>query len=122
MPVGTLGSVKGVSPVELRRLGAAIVLGNTYHLMLRPGPEIVRQLGGLHRFSAWDGPMLTDSGGFQVFSLARLGRVDDDGVSFRSHIDGSPLRLTPERAIEVQETLSSDILMAFDQPPSPDAD
>jgi queuine tRNA-ribosyltransferase len=121
MPVGTLGSVKGVSPAELRRLGASIILGNTYHLMLRPGAELVKQLGGLHRFSAWDGPILTDSGGFQVFSLARLGRVDDDGVSFRSHIDGSALRITPERAVEAQEMLGSDILMAFDQPPPPDA-
>jgi queuine tRNA-ribosyltransferase len=122
MPVGTLGSVKGVSPAELHRLGASIILANTYHLLLRPGPEIVQQLGGLHRFSAWDGPILTDSGGFQVFSLGHLRRVDDDGVSFRSHIDGSALRMTPESAIEVQETLGSDILMAFDEPPPSESD
>ena len=121
MPVGTLGSVKGVAPQELRELGARIILGNAYHLMLRPGAELVAELGGLHRFSAWDGPILTDSGGFQVFSLGRLRSVDDDGVSFRSHIDGSLLRVTPERAVEVQELLGSDILMAFDEPPPADA-
>ena len=121
MPVGTLGSVKGVAPHELRELGARIILGNAYHLMLRPGAELVAELGGLHRFSGWDGPILTDSGGFQVFSLGRLRRVDDDGVSFRSHIDGSLWRVTPERAVEVQELLGSDILMAFDEPPPPDA-
>jgi queuine tRNA-ribosyltransferase len=122
MPVGTVGSVKGVSPDELRRLGAGVILGNTYHLMLRPGEGLIRDLGGLHRFCRWDGPILTDSGGFQVFSLGHLRNVDDDGVSFRSHIDGSPIRLTPERAVGVQEALGSDILMAFDEPPPPDSD
>jgi queuine tRNA-ribosyltransferase len=122
MPVGTLGSVKGVAPRELHALGARIILGNAYHLMLRPGAELVADLGGLHRFSGWDGPILTDSGGFQVFSLGRLRTLDDDGVSFRSHIDGSLWRVTPERAVQVQELLGSDILMAFDEPPPPEAD
>lgn len=122
MPVGTLGSVKAVSPGELRALGAGIILGNAYHLMLRPGDELIRDLGGLHRFCGWDGPILTDSGGYQVFSLGRLRAIDDDGVSFRSHIDGSLWRVTPERAVQVQERLGSDILMAFDEPPPPEAD
>jgi queuine tRNA-ribosyltransferase len=122
MPVGTLGSVKGIAPTELRRLGARIILGNTYHLLLRPGVDIVQELGGLHRFTRWDGPILTDSGGFQVFSLGHLRSVDDHGVVFRSHIDGSALRMTPESAIAAQEALGSDIIMAFDEPPGPDGD
>ena len=122
MPVGTLASVKGVSPAELRELGAQIILGNAYHLMLRPGAELIAELGGLHRFSGWDGPILTDSGGFQVFSLGHLRSVEDDGVTFRSHIDGSLWRMTPERSVEIQELLGSDIIMAFDEPPPPDAD
>ena len=115
MPVGTQATVKSLTPGDLREAGAQIILANTYHLSLRPGHERIARLGGLHRFMGWDGPILTDSGGFQVFSLAHLGRVDDDGVTFASHLDGSPQRLTPERAIEIQEALGSDIAMAFDQ-------
>jgi tRNA-guanine transglycosylase len=147
--VGTAGSVKGVTPAELRGLSAKVLLANTYHLYLRPGAETVRDLGGLHRFMAWDGPILTDSGGFQVFSLgfglehgvgkqigmfpgedapsprrqrgqaARLVRVDEDGATFTSHIDGSRQRLTPESSIAVQEALGADIVLAFDEPTSP---
>ncbi len=115
MPVGTQATVKSLTPSDLRTAGAQIILGNTYHLSLRPGAERVAGLGGLHRFMAWDGPILTDSGGFQVFSLADLRRVDDDGVTFASHLDGSLQRLTPERSVEIQELLGSDIAMAFDQ-------
>ncbi|MDQ2854268.1 MAG: tRNA guanosine(34) transglycosylase Tgt [Chloroflexota bacterium] len=115
MPVGTQATVKSLSPADLRAAGAQIILANTYHLSLRPGHERIARLGGLHRFMAWDGPILTDSGGFQVFSLAHLRRVDDDGVTFASHLDGSRQRLTPERAIEIQEALGSDIAMALDQ-------
>ncbi|HEX6129011.1 MAG TPA: tRNA guanosine(34) transglycosylase Tgt, partial [Candidatus Limnocylindria bacterium] len=115
MPVGTQATVKSLTPGDLRAAGTQIILGNTYHLSLRPGHERIAQLGGLHRFMGWDGPILTDSGGFQVFSLAHLGRVDDDGVTFASHLDGSVQRLTPERAIEIQEALGSDVAMAFDQ-------
>ena len=115
MPVGTQATVKSLSPADLRAAGAQIILANTYHLSLRPGHERIARLGGLHRFMAWDGPILTDSGGFQVFSLAHLRRVDDDGVTFASHLDGSPQRLTPERAVEIQEALGSDIAMALDQ-------
>ena len=114
-PVGTQATVKAVSPHELRELGANLVLANTYHLYLRPGSDLIARLGGLHRFMAWDGPILTDSGGFQVFSLARLRRVDDDGVTFRSHVDGSEHRFTPEKAIAIQEQLGADIIMAFDE-------
>ena len=98
MPVGTAGTVKAVTPQELRACGAQIVLSNTYHLFLRPGHEVVRELGGLHRFMSWDGPILTDSGGFQVFSMSDLARLDDEGVEFRSHIDGSIQLLTPEKS------------------------
>ncbi len=115
MPVGTQATVKSLTPGDLLAAGAQIILANTYHLSLRPGHDRIARLGGLHRFMGWDGPILTDSGGFQVFSLAHLGRVDDDGVTFASHLDGSPQRLTPERAIEIQEALGSDIAMAFDQ-------
>jgi queuine tRNA-ribosyltransferase len=147
--VGTAGSVKGVTPEELRDVGAAVLLANTYHLFLRPGAEVVRELGGLHRFMGWNGPIVTDSGGFQVFSLGsgrehgvgkqigmfpdettstgrrprgqtgRLVRVDEDGATFTSHIDGSQQRLTPEISIEVQEALGADIILAFDEPTSP---
>lgn len=148
--VGTAGSVKGVTPAELAELGASVLLANTYHLFLRPGHETVRELGGLHRFMAWDGPIVTDSGGFQVFSLGfgkehgvgkqigmfpgateaevpprrgaqapRLVRVDEDGATFTSHIDGSRQRLTPELSIEIQEALGADIILAFDEPTSP---
>jgi queuine tRNA-ribosyltransferase len=115
MPVGTQATVKALTPGDLRAAGVQVILANTYHLSLRPGHERIARLGGLHRFMGWDGPILTDSGGFQVFSLAHLGRVDDDGVTFASHLDGSPQRLTPERAVEIQEALGSDIAMAFDQ-------
>jgi len=114
MPVGTQGTVKALSPADLKSAGAAIVLANTYHLHVRPGEEVVAQLGGLHRFMAWDRPLLTDSGGFQVFSLAGFRRVDDDGVEFQSHVDGGRRTLTPERATEIQWTLGADIAMAFD--------
>jgi queuine tRNA-ribosyltransferase len=115
MPVGTQATVKSLTPTDLWTAGTQIILANTYHLSLRPGHARIAVLGGLHRFMAWDGPILTDSGGFQVFSLAHLGRVDEDGVTFASHLDGSPHRLTPERAVEIQEALGSDIAMAFDQ-------
>ena len=114
-PVGTQATVKTVSPRELRELEATLILANTYHLYLRPGNDRIARLGGLHRFMAWDGPILTDSGGFQVFSLSSLRRVDDDGVTFRSHIDGSQHRFTPEKAIAIQEQLGADIIMAFDE-------
>ncbi len=115
MPVGTQATVKTMYPEQVRALGADIVLANTYHLMLRPGAERVARLGGLHEFMRWPHPILTDSGGFQVMSLARLRKVDADGVSFRSHIDGSEHRLTPERSIEIQRLLDSDIVMQLDE-------
>jgi queuine tRNA-ribosyltransferase len=115
MPVGTRGSVKSLSPDDLREAGAQIVLGNTFHLLVRPGPELIRELGGLHRFMAWDGPILTDSGGFQVFSLARLRTLTEDGVEFRAPSDGSLHRLTPERAIEVQHALGADVIHPLDE-------
>jgi queuine tRNA-ribosyltransferase len=115
MPVGTQATVKALTPSDLRAAGAEIILANTYHLNLRPTAERIARLGGLHRFMSWDGPILTDSGGFQVFSLAMLRRVDDDGVTFRSHIDGSEHRLTPERAMEIQALLGSDVAMVLDQ-------
>jgi len=115
MPVGTQATVKSLTPGDLRAAGAQMILGNTYHLNLRPTAERIARLGGLHRFMGWDGPILTDSGGFQVFSLAGLRRVDDGGVTFTSHLDGSTHRLTPERAMEIQALLGSDVAMAFDQ-------
>ena len=115
MPVGTQATVKALTPGDLRAAGAQMILGNTYHLNLRPTAERIARLGGLHRFMGWDGPILTDSGGFQVFSLADLRRVDDDGATFTSHLDGSTHRLTPERAMEIQALLGSDVAMAFDQ-------
>lgn len=117
MPVGTLGAVKHVSPDELGGIGASMVLANTYHLFLRPGHDLVRELGGLHAFMRWDGPTLTDSGGFQVFSLSGIRRVDDDGVEFQSHIDGSRHRFTPESVMEIERTLGADVIMAFDECP-----
>jgi queuine tRNA-ribosyltransferase len=117
MPVGTAGSVKGLTPDQLREAGVRMVLANTYHLALRPGAEIIADLGGLHRFIGWDGPMLTDSGGFQVFSLAKLTRLDDEQVVFRSHIDGNLLELSPERAIRIQEQLGADCIMCLDECP-----
>ena len=119
MPVGTNATVKALHPDDLREVGASIILANTYHLYLRPGHERIERLGGLHRFMAWDGPILTDSGGFQVVSLGDLRVVDDDGVTFRSHLDGSTHRFTPELAIRVQEALGSDVAVAFDQPVYP---
>jgi queuine tRNA-ribosyltransferase len=117
MPVGTQGSIKGVLPDHVAASGAQIILANTYHLMLRPGEKVVAQLGDLHRFMAWPGPILTDSGGFQVFSLADLNTIDDSGVTFKSHIDGSVHHLTPARSIRVQNDLGADIIMAFDECP-----
>ena len=118
-PVGTHATVKAVEPRELRELGATLVLANTYHLHLRPGDELIAELGGLHRFMAWDGPILTDSGGFQVFSLGELRSLDSDGATFRSHLDGSLYRFTPETSIRIQHNLGADIIMAFDECPVP---
>src|SRR5690606_5907354 len=120
MPVGTQGTVKGMTPEELEELGAEIILSNTYHLYLRPGPDVVREAGGLHRFTGWRRPILTDSGGFQVFSLAALRRIERHGVWFRSHLDGSSHFIGPRESIAIQEALGSDIAMAFDEcPPYP---
>ncbi|MEJ0058935.1 MAG: tRNA guanosine(34) transglycosylase Tgt [Terricaulis sp.] len=119
MPVGTAGTVKGLLVDQVRSAGSDIILGNTYHLMLRPGGERVARLGGLHHFMRWDGPILTDSGGYQVMSLSQLRKLDENGVTFRSHIDGSEHRLTPERAIEIQaDQLGSDIVMQLDECPA----
>ena len=115
MPVATQGTVKSLTPADLTAAGAQIVLANTYHLLLRPGPELVRDLGGLHRFMGWDGPILTDSGGFQVFSLAKLRRIAEDGVEFRSHVDGSLRTLTPESVVAVQHALGVDVLHPLDE-------
>ncbi len=115
MPVGTQATVKGVKPEELKDIGAQIILSNTYHLYLRPGHEIVKRAGGLHKFMNWDKPILTDSGGFQVFSLSSLRKVTDDGVEFRSHLNGAKHFITPEKDMEIQEALGADIIMAFDQ-------
>ncbi len=114
MPVGTLATVKALDPDELRTMHAQIILANAYHLHLRPGDDLVRRLGGVHRFSAWDGPILTDSGGFQVFSLAALNAVTEDGVSFKSHIDGSARHFTPESVMQIETNLGADIVMQFD--------
>ena len=120
MPVGTRGSVKGVWPHQLRELGAQKILANTYHLALRPGEAVVKELGGLHQFMNWDGPILTDSGGFQVFSLAELRELNDDHVVFKSHVDGSLLALSPERAMQIQEDLGADVIMCLDECPPAD--
>lgn len=117
MPVGTQATVKGLTPQHLEELGARIVLSNTYHLALRPGDELIAELGGLHRFMSWKGPILTDSGGFQVYSLALSRRIDDRAAVFRSHIDGQLLELSPERAVAIQENLGSDIAMCLDECP-----
>jgi queuine tRNA-ribosyltransferase len=114
-PVGTQATVKTLTPAQLQELGATLVLSNTYHLYLRPGDDVVAGLGGLQRFMRWSHPMLTDSGGFQVFSLAQTRQIDDEGVTFRSHIDGSTHRFTPQRSIRIQENLGADIIMAFDE-------
>lgn len=117
MPVGTQGTVKGVSPVQLQEIGPQVILGNTYHLGLRPGDDLIAHMGGLHKFMGWHGPILTDSGGFQVFSLASLRKMTEDGVTFQSHVDGSPQFLSPERSLEIQRNLGSDICMALDECP-----
>ncbi len=114
MPVGTLGAIKGLDAERVRQTGAQMVLGNTYHLALRPGAETVAELGGLHRFMGWEGPILTDSGGFQIFSLAQQTNISEQGACFRSHIDGDLLELSPERAVEIQEQLGSDVAMVLD--------
>ena len=119
MPVGTQGTIKGVLPDHVKETGTQIILANTYHLMLRPGEKVVAQLGDLHRFMAWPGPILTDSGGFQVFSLAHINAITDDGVTFKSHIDGSVVQLTPARSMQIQNDLGADIIMAFDECPDP---
>ena len=120
MPVGTLGTVKAMSTEELKEIGAGMILSNTYHLWLRPGTEVIQQAGGLHKFMNWDGPILTDSGGFQVFSLSKLRDIREEGVHFRHHLNGSKLFLSPEKAMEIQNILGSDIMMAFDEcPPYP---
>jgi queuine tRNA-ribosyltransferase len=115
MPVGTKGTVKAMLPEELKEMGAEVVLGNTYHLHLRPGENLVAELGGLHKFMNWSGPILTDSGGFQVFSLSNLRKMSEKGVEFRSHLDGSKYFIGPEKSMEIQMTLGSDIIMAFDE-------
>ncbi len=120
MPVGTAATVKAMKPETVRKTGADIILGNTYHLMLRPGAERVAKLGGLHRFMNWDRPILTDSGGYQVMSLSELRKLTEEGVEFRSHLDGSKHMLTPERSMEIQRLLGSDIVMAFDECPRAD--
>ncbi|MBA3823272.1 MAG: tRNA guanosine(34) transglycosylase Tgt [Ktedonobacterales bacterium] len=120
MPVGTQASVKALAPEDLHGLGAGIILSNTYHLLLRPGPELIAEFGGLHRFMGWDGPILTDSGGFQVFSLGHLRKLTDDGVTFHSHLDGQIITLTPERVIAIEELLGPDIILPLDEcPPYP---
>ena len=118
-PVGTAATVKTMTPADLHNLGASLILANTYHLYLRPGADLVARMGGLHRFMGWDGPILTDSGGFQVFSLESLRQVNNDGVTFRSHIDGSTHTFSPEMVVETQEKLGADIIMAFDECPDP---
>ncbi|WP_339250732.1 tRNA guanosine(34) transglycosylase Tgt [Sporosarcina sp. FSL W8-0480] len=120
MPVGTQATVKTMSPEELKEMGAGIILGNTYHLWLRPGHDVIKEAGGLHKFMNWDRPILTDSGGFQVFSLSEFRKIEEEGVHFRHHLNGSKLFLSPEKAMEIQNALGSDIMMAFDEcPPYP---
>ncbi len=120
MPVGTQGSVKAVSPRELREVEAQIILGNTYHLFVRPGLEVMRHFGGLHRFTKWDGPILTDSGGYQIFSLAKIRKITEEGALFQNHLDGTPTFISPEIAMEIQASLGSDIAMVLDEcPPYP---
>lgn len=118
-PVGTQATIKAIPPRDLIEIKAPLILANTYHLHLRPGDQLIRDLGGLHKFMAWDGPILTDSGGFQVFSLTEINKIDPDGVTFRNHVDGSKLRFTPEVSMTIQENLGADIIMCFDQCPNP---
>lgn len=118
-PVGTQATVKSVTPDQLKAINTQIVLANTYHLYLRPGDELIAKLGGLHKFMAWDSPILTDSGGFQVFSLGDINSIDDQGVTFQSHLDGSRHRFTPEKSVQIQENLGADIIMTFDECPEP---
>jgi len=115
IPVGTQGSVKAVSPRELREITAQIILSNTYHLFVRPGLEVIKNFGGLHRFMNWDGPILTDSGGYQIFSLAKLRKITEEGVHFQNHVDGTPAFISPEIAMEIQAALGSDIAMVLDE-------
>src|SRR5215510_12086342 len=115
MPIGTQGSVKGVSPRELRELNAQIILGNTYHLFVRPGLDVIKHFGDLHHFISWDGPILTDSGGFQIFSLVKLRKITEEGVEFQNHIDGSRAFISPEIAMEIQAALGSDVAMVLDE-------
>src|SRR5213079_1415525 len=115
IPVGTQASVKAVSPRELRELEAQIILGNTYHLFVRPGIEVIRDFGGLHKFMNWNGPILTDSGGYQIFSLAKLRKITEEGAQFQNHVDGQPAFISPEIAMEIQATLGSDIAMVLDE-------
>lgn len=122
MPVGTQGTVKGITPRDVEETGAEIILGNTYHLYIRPGLDIIRKFGGLHHFMGWNRPILTDSGGFQVFSLSRLREITEEGARFQSHVDGASIFLTPEKVIEIQETIGSDIAMIFDECPPPTKD
>src|SRR5438309_8904697 len=122
MPVGTQATVKGLTPAHLEEAGVQMLLGNTYHLTLRPGDELIAELGGLHRFMGWSRPILTDSGGFQVYSLAQSRKITDHAATFRSHIDGSPLELTPERAVAIQENLGSDVAMCLDECPPADVE
>ena len=119
-PVGTAATVKAIPPKDLESLDVSLILSNTYHLLLRPGDELIRDLGGLHEFMCWSGPILTDSGGFQLFSLAQISAIDDEGVTFRSHLDGSAKRLDPASSMRIQQNLGADIIMAFDQCPAPD--
>ncbi|MCK4577785.1 MAG: tRNA guanosine(34) transglycosylase Tgt [Candidatus Marinimicrobia bacterium] len=122
MPIGTHGAVKTVTASEVGELGAQVILSNTYHLYLRPGAELINKAGGIHKFMSWDGPLLTDSGGYQVFSLATMRKLDDDGVTFQSHLDGSVHQLTPEKVIDIQRQLGSDFVMVLDECPPGDAD
>jgi queuine tRNA-ribosyltransferase len=122
MPVGTIGAVKTMAPEDLHSVQSQIILGNTYHLYLRPGTKVLNEAGGLHKFNGWDKPMLTDSGGFQVFSLARLNKISDDGVEFQSHLDGSRHMFTPEFSMEIQRNIGADIIMAFDECPPGDSE
>src|SRR5918996_5026689 len=115
MPVGTHGTVKAMLPRDLKEIGCQILLGNTYHLYLRPGAELIRDLGGLHRFMGWDGPILTDSGGYQIFSLGAMRKITEEGARFQSHLDGSYHQLTPEESMRIQRVLDADIVMVFDE-------